>query len=199
MSNFVTLYRFSSNGNREVTPIVSVEGLEAVVKDVGAKATANENSKTSAMLFLNGYPSPECIATLGATLKVDPSFFRKHMELPSSFKRQPTFAFPSLPSASDNVIRLRFISIGSRSSKKELGQKEVDKLREKAQEEMEDYYVDLGSKKRTNPGDPIVRAYHVHDNRHFSIEQDVSICNLKIGQSWISKFTYKCPVDNLLS
>lgn len=36
-------------------------------------------------------------------------------------------------------------------------------------------------------GDSIVRRYSVHDEKHFSIEQEISISISRIGRNWIGK------------
>lgn len=148
----------------------------------------NANNK-SHMLFLAGHPTPEWLATIGSSIQVDPQHYERHL---SFLSRQSYFANPSLPSAAENIIVLRFITIGRRNSKGN-SQYHIDCLRKSGAQQMGDYQHSLKLSREENwrPGDSIVRCYSVHDDEHFSIEQEISISLNNCGKQWIGKRAFK--------
>jgi hypothetical protein len=151
----------------------------------------------TAMLFMAGFPSPDWIAAIGAKFQIDPSYFQGHIRLPSSLKnRTQTFSHPLLPSVETDIFRLRYVSIGERQSEREPTKQDIDQLRRATEKQMDTYYNDLGIAKLRKPGDAVVRLYHLHNERFFSIEQDISICNVdspwgEISQSKKSNFLFR--------
>jgi hypothetical protein len=146
-----------------------------------------EQTHPSWILFLRGYPSPEWLSAIGSMLQVDPSLFPRHLEFQSSFGRRNCYFSPSLPSATDGIIRLRYITIGSRGLHQAgANQDEIDRLRGKRLEEMNQHLHALNTETGIRSGDSIERMYHVHDEGNFSIEQDVSIWTTNIG------FGFRC-------
>jgi hypothetical protein len=175
---FVTFYRFHPGGERVMKPLNSITELNDVFRN-----DLPTESKNSTMLFMTGFPSPDWIAAIGAKFQIDPSYFQGHMRLPSSLSvRNQTFSHPLLPSAERNVFRLRYISIGVRQPEREPTKEDIDNSRRNAENQMETYYDSLGIPRRRQPGDSVVRLYHLHNERFFSIEQDISIC--KVNTPW---------------
>lgn len=39
-------------------------------------------------------------------------------------------------------------------------------------------------------GDSIVRSYHIHDQELFSIEQDISVCCVKVASGFLGKYFF---------
>lgn len=93
---------------------------------------------------------------------------------------------PGLPSAYENIIRLRVVTIGSREAEKakHLNSRLTSQLRTEAKSEMLSYRQKLKAGRDVHPGDSIVREHHVLSDRHFFLEQDISI-NLSMRKgSW---------------
>ncbi|TQB74716.1 hypothetical protein MPDQ_004367 [Monascus purpureus] len=128
-------------------------------------------AKQSHILFLAGYPSPKLLATIGSMIQVDPEHYRRHLDFLSLSE---LFPYPTLPSASDNIITLPFVTIGHSSTNTRL-QGCIDKLRQDSDRKMKDYLHDLCLARTVRTGDSIVRRYLVHNAEYFSIEQRMSI------------------------
>ncbi|KAF2124977.1 hypothetical protein P153DRAFT_434684 [Dothidotthia symphoricarpi CBS 119687] len=185
--DFVTLYRFSSQGDREVKPLRSVSELHDNFNDVQSAPSASQGTNESTMLFLRGFPAPDWIAAIGAKFQVDPCFFSGHMALPSALNdRHLTFSRPLLPSTASNFLRLRYVSIGMRPTEDKVGQEDMNKSRRDAENKMKKYHDNLGIPKHRKAGDAIVRLYHLHNEQYFSVEQDITICKLHTAWGWLS-------------
>jgi len=144
--------------------------------------------KDSHILFLRGYPSSEWLTTVGSICRVDPEFFRRHLSFES---RYDYFSLPSLPSCSDNTIKLPYVTLCSREDK--IGppnQGAIDDLRAESAKAMEIYNHQL--KVDTAVGDSIVRKYFIHDEMHFSLEQEMTISLNQVGESWVGEFHQIC-------
>jgi hypothetical protein len=149
-----------------------------------AEAIKRRTSSESQVIFLRGYPSPEWIKYIGGCCRIsDLEFFRWNLRFQC---RRDWCLSPPLSSASSKIIKLRFVTIGSRESS---GKKQatVDELREKADRGMQSYDHDLRIGSSIKKGDSIVRDYFVLDERHVVIEQEMVICINKVGNNWTSK------------
>ena len=134
-----------------------------------------EESK-SQIAFLKRFPSSEWLLGVGALCQIDPEFFRLHLQFRD---KKEYHASPSLPSSLEQIIRLRLCTVGSREDKKGTSdQHNVDKLRREASEAKLLYEHDLGREHGFKRGDSIVRAYHVLDEKHFVLEQAISVCDV---------------------
>lgn len=149
-----------------------------------------KNSTKSQVLFLQGYLSPQWVATIGSLCLTDPHYFNAHLR----FKcRRDYFSSPTLPSGAENFITLRFITVGSREAKSETNlvepdQDMVDDLRADGEKAMHRYEHDLQVGNNLKEGDSIVRAFSVLDEKHFLIEQEISLCLHKLEKDWICKY-----------
>lgn len=136
------------------------------------------------ILFLRGIPSSEWLTTIGSICRVDPEFFLRHL----SFQpRYDYFSLPSLPSYSDNIIKLPYVTVCSREDK--IGppdQGVIDNLRVEGAKAMEIYTHQLNVEAAL--GDSIVRKYFIHDEMHFSLEQEMTISLNQVGKSWVGEF-----------
>ena len=136
----------------------------------------------SYILFLVGYPASEWLTTIGSLCQVDPEHYQRHLMFSP---RQLYFSTPSLPSASENIITLRFITIGRRRPK-ETSQGHIDQLRDDGARDMKVYKHSLQlNREHVKAGDSIVRRYSVHDETYFSIEQEMSISLNYFEKQWI--------------
>lgn len=142
------------------------------------------------MLFLRGQPSPGWLAVIGAMYRIDPEYFQGHLDFRAAFGRLDYYPLPSLPSYSNNIVRLRYVTIGHRKMRgREADQREIDRLRSHGHMAMDRYLHALNQSldSRSGPGDSIVRDYLVHDLTHFTIEQDISVCVTRKENGWIGK------------
>lgn len=141
------------------------------------------------LLFLRGLPSSEWVNTIGARYRVDPELFRRYLPVTSG---QETFDLPAVASSSSNIVKLTVTSIGHRVI--------VDPGLSGDGRSACEHFQLLG-----NPmglvGQSIVRKVSLHDEQHFSIEQDVHICVMRRGGGWLGRnvlrFTYFTDLHQL--
>lgn len=136
------------------------------------------------VLFLRGHPSPSWLSTIGAFCHVDPELFRwflRYRAGPGSDNY-----FDSAPSIMSNIFRFKFFTIGSKNQRHLSSQEEVDALREKAANDLQRYQNDLRGNWALKPGDSIVRNFHVLDERHCVIEQEILFSIFDIGKTWMA-------------
>jgi hypothetical protein len=165
----------------------------------------NESRKDGAfsvpcILFLRGQPSPDWLAAIGAIYRVDPEYFQGHLDFCAAFGRPDYYPLPSLPSYSNNIIKLRYVTIGHRKVRgREANQREIDRLRSHGHKGMDRYLHALNQSlhSRTGPGDSIVRDYIVHDLTHFTIEQDISLCVTRKENGWTGKRASFCTSNHV--
>ena len=140
------------------------------------------------LVFVHGHLSPEWLACVGCKFSLDPEFFRRHLDF-MNFKN--LFDLPALPSASKNIIRLRIPTICTRSVTISL--EDIERRRRDDNEIVERYLKQLMSDGAA--GDSIIRRFSLHNEKDFTVEQEISICikNKKKG-GWIGK----CPTHHLL-
>jgi hypothetical protein len=140
------------------------------------------------LLFMRGYPTPEWLNTIGWLCNVDPEFYLRHLNFKSEAKTN-YFTSLMLPSSTSNIIRLRTTSIGYRQRFGRRSQQTVETLRKQAQLEMENYRSQL-NKASTQVGHSIVRSFAVHDQEHYTLEQEISICTNEFGvdQGWVGRW-----------
>ena len=131
------------------------------------------------LIFLRGYPSPEWLNTIGTVYRIDPEFFRRHLSLGPS---KEYFDMPSLPSSSRNIINLKLTSIGRWDVAWSKHQHTI--------EAMQNHFWHLGM--ITGVGESIIRRFTGHDEEHFTIEQNASICITKKGSGWAGKQCSNC-------
>ncbi|KAH8704096.1 hypothetical protein BGW36DRAFT_404330 [Talaromyces proteolyticus] len=147
------------------------------------KLEEGKNSMKCHILFLHGYPSPQWISTVGAFCRTDPQFFHTHLRFRC---RRDYYSTPTLRSGLENIITLRFVTLGSREERSgEFDQGRVDALRLDSERNMTRYKHDLMLGSRFQAGDSIVRSFSVLDEKNFFIEQEMSICLHKHDEGWI--------------
>lgn len=180
---FVMLHDLSAAPHERGTPFLSPDAFERseAIQNLGA-------SSTGYLLFMRGNPTPEWLNTIGYSCNVDPDFFLKHLDFRSTAGKQDYFNLPSLPTTNENFIRLHWTTIGSRLANFEINghdQGRIDLLRKDSAKKMERFLQDTRSTHKMNMCDSFVRRFAVHDENHFSLEQDVSICVNTVGNGWI--------------
>lgn len=183
---FASLHNLGTPGPHRATSFQRVADFEEL-QHLG-------ESQNGHLLFLRGNPTPEWLNTIGYKCNVDPEFYLRHLDFRATAANPDYFALPSLPSSSRNILRLRWTTIGSRGgttlNRKVHDQAEVELLRSHNAKRMKQYLDDISSGSNMKDCDSFVRRYSVHDETHFSFEQDVSICINPLGKSWIGKSGY---------
>ena len=106
--SFVTLHDF----NRER---VHTELFDEPQQLVGfCEGIEQASTPPALLLFMNEYPSPEWLATIGWLFVIDPEFFLRHFDYKSPSTKRDYLSQPSLPSSASSIIQLRLTTIGSR-------------------------------------------------------------------------------------
>ena len=91
------------------------------------------------------------------------------------------------------MARLRLVTIGSRTSEGTsrgwFRRSDLEGLRQRGVREFGAYMekVTNGRETETQSGDSIVREFSIHDNEHFSLEQDISIYITNALGAWLGK------------
>lgn len=192
---FATFHEIST---KRVVQLSSVEDFTAL-----QAPSLNKLECQAQILFLNGHPSPQWLNAIGGRFCIDPEFYRRHLNFRAGISRPEYFTLPALPSASNTMARLRITTIGHRQPRLGLSasrrsQKHLDRLRAQATNDMLQYRNILGTENVWKTGDSIVREFTIHDEEHCTIEQDISICIDRVGQSWIGKYISEITVSHSL-
>ena len=140
---------------------------------------------TGQIMFLNGFPSPDWPCHIGARHDVDPEFFFRHFDFPSRLGASPYYCLPPLHS-STNVIQLRITSVGCWDES--YSSASLEFIRSRCENEMSAYLEDLNRGKNVRLCDSIVRKFTVHDLKHFSVEQNISIYLVNNDTNWTRKY-----------
>lgn len=162
------------------------------ILDFEHKAESLRSSHSGHIVFLKGYPSPAWLLSIGAKYKVDPEFFQRHL----GFRAGPRklYSLPSLPSTARNIFKLRHTTVGASIStaRTEDKQSTLNMLRAKNRTDLEAFKEKLKSTDQLALGDAIVRDTSIHDLKHFSIEQDVSVHVTAYHESWAGEWDSTC-------
>ncbi|KAH8821379.1 hypothetical protein F5884DRAFT_850611 [Xylogone sp. PMI_703] len=210
-SEFVDLALYLKNGTPSLSELEDKDDFESLRKPYAILHTIDEaaehnlytysdpsectekldegkNSAKCQILFLQGYPSPRWIASIGAFCLTDPEYFNAHLRF---LFRKKHYSAPSLRSGRENIITLRFVTLGSREHRSKVNlsdnfdQCRVDALRMDGEAAMDKYERDLRFGYSLKEGDSIVRSFSILDEKNFFIEQEISICLHKYEQGWV--------------
>lgn len=130
---------------------------------------------------MRGWQSREWLRTLAAQCRVDPEFFRRHLDFiePSSF-----YDLPALPSTSENLWRLRITTICTQEHP--LSATDIRQQRKDDIEGVRSYLNAVRAQERM--GSSIVRRHGVISENTCIIEQEVSFCVQKRKSGgWIGR------------
>ncbi|KAF2181562.1 hypothetical protein K469DRAFT_260224 [Zopfia rhizophila CBS 207.26] len=165
-TGFLPLYLHINKAGQEKTQVVAYDAVD----NLRSNATlCPPDSQTSHLIILRGWQPREWIRTLGAHCKIDPEFFRRHLEFIDS---SSYFDLPALPSSSRNLWRLRVTTICTKQSP--LNVDEVRKQRDGDMDGVQNYMNTMRANERI--GSSIVRKHAVISETTSIIEQDVSFC-----------------------
>lgn len=148
------------------------------------------SEKSHNILFLRGLPSSRWLSSIGGKHRVDPEYFQRHLDFWSTTGQVDYFPHPSLPSASENLIQLCYVTIGQMGSPGTRSTPdEATAARNASEKAMGRYIHNLNSSLDSGRalGTSIVRNFDFQDGTHFAIEQRISICLTKGGDHNTSK------------
>lgn len=144
------------------------------------------SNQESQLLFLRGYPSARWLKLLGSRYLVDPEFFSRVLDFRAPADRSNLFCVPSLPSSTWNLIQLPVSTVGLHDAvTHNAKQEDIDIWRVRAANKLAEHHHGLSKMRGIQVGTSIVRQLCLWDEVHFSLEQRISICMRKHGQSFI--------------
>lgn len=157
------------------------------------------------LVFLRGYPSEKWLTSLGSQYNVNPEFWARHLDFLSETPATQSTTPLMLPSASDDVFRLRFTTVGSYGPwRPQLDQAGLRKLRESSARQMEQYKEKLRqgylSRHEWRHGDSIIRQFTIHDQEYFSFDQIGTIYLSRPDETtneWLRECSDCCHSDPL--
>jgi hypothetical protein len=188
----------SHTGNERRVPVFvhSLSGADRNIKQydehVGhLKFTRDHHQASSGgqLIFLQGFPSAGWLKTIGARYRVDPEFFRRHLDF---LQAKDHHELPSLPSSSCNIISLRITTICKRTLV--FSRNQVVQARNEALEAIRKHQRTLVSKNLV--GESVVRRYSVYDETTFAVEQNVTICVKRKNNAWVGTSSVNIKVEN---
>lgn len=143
---------------------------------------------SSQLLFLRGQPSSEWLATIGATYRVDPEFFQRHLDFYANAGRRNSFSLPSL--SPSHIIEIHYTTIGEWNRphpEVEATQDDIENLRKACAESKRKYDItqliaNLDSD--SGLGKSMVREFLAFDEKYFAIEQRMTITVERTGKEW---------------
>ena len=173
------LYTYHKSGGRRVKRLKGpADWVQTMQNESG--------EQQSRLLFLRGHSSPEWLSVVASFCDIDPEFLNSNM----LFRCRRTFsAYPALPSAYEDIIRLKVITIGWRGfSERSRDADSIPTQRAELKRHMERYQHELMVGTGVQLSDSIIRDHYVLDKRNFILEQEISIClNFDENKSWTGK------------
>jgi hypothetical protein len=124
--------------------------------------------------ILQGYPSPECIAHLGASFCIRPEFFIGHLScaIPGS-SRMPLESL-SLPSSQENLVRISFCVVVRSPIPISQSSSDVERALLRSEKILRD---------EGRYGASRFRKVNIHDDRTYSLEESMAFTIVQDGNS----------------
>jgi hypothetical protein len=140
------------------------------------------------LLFIKGFPSPQWLNEVGASLDMDPELLFRHLTIPASQLSQSTqynhqFYLPPHTNI-DNIIKLKIYNTGSWDTGQ--SQHNVGKLRRLCNESMDRHLDNIMAWRNIAVGHSLVRRFLLHDVRRFSLEQQITVEVISHTKTWSS-------------
>ena len=143
-------------------------------------ASPSLESNEAQLLFMRGFPSPEWLKRLGSRLRIDPEFFRCHLDF---LRSKDHYDLPGLPHTSNSMLHFKITTICTRQTA--MSPLEVQKSR---LEEVK--LVRNHQRQMCDVGDSILRRYSVHNETIFTIEQNISCFVGRSEDRWFGECAY---------
>lgn len=173
---FVLLYDLGQRGKQRLLHFHDINEFDQYDND------SRRARPSGRLLFFRGYPSSRLLNFAGSKFDIDPEFFLRHLYFPQTPGITDYHYLPSLPSAGD-IIQLCVITVGVWNDSR-LTQS-LEQLRKDCMTSTEAYLNQLALGRNVSTCSSIVRQFDVHDKRHFTIEQTISILLDYSTKGWI--------------
>lgn len=136
------------------------------------------------LLFLTGHATPAWLNAVGGEFDISPLHLRRHLNFRPSLKLN-TYAFPTLPSASSNVLTLTIPTIGHiEPQRAEVKSAELQAIRRLCDSRVQEQSRVLEFQNTATAGEPVIRRLYLHDMNTFTIEQDITISLVESEGRW---------------
>jgi len=145
----------------------------------------NDSQQLPRITVLNGFPSPQCIAFLGARWNIRPEFFIANLALTGKgAAKGGYYELPTLPSLQDNLVRVQLVSpLRSLVDKPKINL--ISRRRSDIEKACAKYEKGLSADRRY--GATRYRKVNLHDSQICSIEQAVSLTIAQEGDQWYGR------------
>ncbi|XEV01502.1 hypothetical protein FSHL1_006789 [Fusarium sambucinum] len=162
-----------SGARRQVHTLTALDEIEETLR----------KSKVNKILFLRGYPATEWLSRIASCLGLDYEFLFQHMANGTQLNLSEMFCLPPIFVIGTGTIQLTFTSIGMWDNHK--SRSSLEKARTDLAKEMKSFTDDVNmGGSRIAPCSTMVRSFSVHDLKHFSIEQQLTIKLLRFQNHW---------------
>lgn len=157
----------------------------------------DEGSAESQIIFLRGHPTAEWLNLLGSKYRVDPEYFRQHLDFESQRSRSSNFSTPSLPSSLWHLFSLPIMTNGTVDTvRSHIKQDDIDRLRRHGDDALMEHHQKLLTREHEiRLGDSMIRQFHTFDEIHFAMEQRISVCMQSKGTNFVGMI---CLRENLV-
>ncbi|KID73958.1 uncharacterized protein G6M90_00g032160 [Metarhizium brunneum] len=144
-------------------------------------ATSGPAEGFGQIVFIRGFLSPSWVAAIGSKYKIDPEFFRRHMDFLSPSIDRHAYSIPSLASCSNNIFRL---CVNTLLHRDDFGRQHLQSQRLDESTELGTYKTQQLGSTRVCCGDSLVREYSTVCSRFSVMEQWISLCFVKRDGGW---------------
>jgi hypothetical protein len=170
----VIIHDCSEAGNTKET-YFNVKGLQRLAQ------LPPPEPESGRLVFVRGHSSRDWLNQLGAQYRIDPEYFRRHLDF---LQPRDFYDLPTLPSSSRNIIQLKLVTICTRDVP--LTHDQIERTRREEMKAVKSHQQKLGV--RFDVGESVVRKFSIHSESTFTIEQKVTICLKRRGGGWIGTF-----------
>lgn len=173
--SFVVLHTFSNRVGAKRTRVQHWKTCDAMKAQWPA-------IKGSRILFFRGYPSTTWLSQIGSYLNLDYEFLYQHLANPAHESIAEFYCLPPLSLVNTDTIQLTFTNLGYWDNHK--SGIDLATARKTMEKEMKMFLRDFNTGTGLRTCDSIVRSFHLHDLKHFSVEQRVTISLIQREGLW---------------
>jgi hypothetical protein len=125
--------------------------------------------RSGQICFMRGFPAPAWLRIIGSHYRIDPEYFRRHLDFLEAKKHHD---LPPILSNTRNIVRLRATDIFLRQAA--ITSQEFRTQRQEEKQRVRNYHKRLANFGAV--GDTLIRHFSVHNQSTFTLEYDISIC-----------------------
>lgn len=173
--SFVVLHTFSDRVGAKRTQVQSWKTCD----DMKAQWPQIKGNR---ILFFRGYPSTAWLSQIGSYLDLDYELLYQHLANPAHESIAECYCLPPLSLVNTGTIQLTFTNLGCWDNHR--SGIDLSSARKAMEKEMKMFLRDLNTGTGLRTCDSIVRSFHLHDLKHFSIEQRVTISLIQREGLW---------------